>query len=140
MMDDVRLKIKNWGLMNSNDLKKRTKLFAHRCVKLAASLPTTGLGNHLRMQLVRCGTSVAANYRAVCMAQSKAGFIAKLSIVVEEADESLFWLEFIMDEKLLKEELLRPLLTEANELTAIFISSRKTARNRQSTIANRQSL
>jgi four helix bundle protein len=126
--------------MDADELKKRSKLFAHRCVKLAASLPATGLGNHLRGQLMRSGTSVAANYRAACMAQSKASFIAKLSIVIEEADESLFWLEFIMDEKLVKEELLRPLLTEADELTAIFISSRRTARNRQPSIENRQVL
>ncbi len=86
------------------------------------------LGNHLRGQLIRCSTSVASNYRAACLAQSKAGFISKLSIVIEEADESYFWLEFIIDENLLKRNLVEPLLKEAEELTSIFVASRKTAR------------
>jgi four helix bundle protein len=76
--------------------------------------------------LIRCSTSVAANYRATCIAQSTKSFIAKLSIVIEEADESIFWLEFVKDEKLLKVELVNPLLEESKELTAIFIASRKT--------------
>ncbi len=114
--------------MKIEELKKRTKQFAHRCVKLAMALPKTYLGNHIRGQLIRCATSVASNYRATCLAQSKASFISKLSIVLEETDESYFWLEFIIDEKLLKRELVEPLLNEADELTAIFISSRKTAR------------
>ena len=112
----------------SEELKTRTKEFAHRCVKLAMALPHTPLGNHNGGQLIRCSTSVAANYRAACIAQSKAGFISKLSIVIEEADESYFWLEFITDENLLKNNLVEPLLREADELTAIFIASRKTAR------------
>jgi len=114
--------------MKSEDLKERTKQFAHRCVKLAMALPDTYLGNHIRGQLIRCATSVASNYRAVCLAQSKAGFVSKLSIVLEETDESFFWLEFIIDENLLKINLVEFLLKEADELTAIFISSRKTAR------------
>jgi four helix bundle protein len=92
------------------------------------ALPNMQLGNHLRGQLIRCATSVASNYRAACIAQSKAIFISKLSIVIEEADESYFWLEFIVDENLLKNYLVEPLLKEADELTAIFIASRKTAR------------
>ena len=116
--------------MDEKALKKRTKEFAHRCVKLAMALPDTYLGNHIKGQLIRCSTSVASNYRAVCVAQSKAGFISKMSIVIEEADESYFWLEFIVDDKLLRKELVEPLLREAKELTAIFISSRKTARGR----------
>src|SRR3990172_72323 len=114
-------------IMNAEELKNRTKQFAHRCVKLAVSLPNTQLGRHLQGQLIRCATSVAANYRAANLGQTKSVFIAKISIVIEEADESLFWLEFIKDEKLIKEELLDPLLREANELKAIFIASRKTA-------------
>ena len=113
--------------MNSEELKQRTKIFAHRCVKLSMALPNTYLGNLIRGQLIRCSTSVASNYRATCIAQSKASFRSKLSIVLEEADESYFWLEFIIDEKLLKRELAVPLLKEADELTAIFVSSRKTA-------------
>jgi four helix bundle protein len=116
--------------MKSEELKRRTKEFAHRCVKLAMALPNTQLGKHLRGQLIRCSTSVASNYRAACIAQSKASFISKLSIVIEEADESYFWLEFIVDENLIKSNLVEPLLKEADELTAIFIASRKTARNK----------
>ena len=110
-----------------NDLKDRTKKFAHACVKLALKLPNTYLGNHIRGQLIRCSTSVAANYRAVCLAQSKASFIAKISIVIEESDESEFWLEFIIDEKLLLKSEVEQLLIEAHELASIFITSRKTA-------------
>ena len=114
--------------MKSDDLKNRTKQFAHRCVKLAAALPDSYLGNHVRGQMIRCSTSVASNYRATCLAQSKASFISKISIVLEETDESYFWLEFIVDEKLLDKKLVKPLLEEAKELMAIFIASRKTAR------------
>jgi four helix bundle protein len=113
--------------MDSEDLIKRTKDFAHGCVKLAMALPETALGKHLRGQIIRCSTSVAANYRATCLSQSKASFVAKISIVLEEADETAFWLEFIIDEKLLKKDLVDPLLKEAGELTAIFAASRKTA-------------
>ena len=113
--------------MNSEELKKRTKEFAHRCVKLAASLPSGKLANHIKGQLIRCSTSVAANYRAACLAQSTASFRAKLSIVVEEADESCFWLEFIIEESIIKPALVQPLLNEGIELTKIFIASRKTA-------------
>ncbi len=113
--------------MKSDELINRTKEFAHRRVKLAMALPETALGKHLRGQVIKCSTSVAANYRATCLSQSKASFIAKISIVLEEADETAFWLEFIMDEKLLKRNLVEPLLKEAGELTAIFAASRKTA-------------
>jgi len=116
--------------MESEKLKNRTKEFAHCCVKLAMSLPNTPLGTHIRGQLIRCGTSVASNYRAACLGQSKASFISKISIVLEEADESFFWLEFIVDEKLLRKAQVELLLKEADELTAIFIASRKTARQR----------
>lgn len=113
--------------MNEEELKRRTKEFAHRCVKLCNSLPNKDIGRLVKGQLLRSSTSVASNYRATCVAQSKKSFIAKISIVVEEADESLFWLEFIIDETLLKKEKVIPLMNEANELVSIFISSRKTA-------------
>ena len=125
--------------MDEKTLKQRTKEFAHRCVKLSMALPKTYLGNHIKGQLIRCSTSVASNYRATCIAQSKASFVSKLSIVLEEVDESRFWLEFIIDERLLSEERVLPLLKEAEQLTAIFISSRKTARSRQLSIVNRKS-
>ena len=115
--------------MDREELKKRTKDFAHRCVKLALALPDTLLGRHIKVQIIKCSTSVAANYRAACVAQSRAGFVSKLSIVIEEIDESCFWLEFIIDEKLLKRTQVGPLLNEAKELTSIFVSSRKTIKN-----------
>jgi four helix bundle protein len=109
------------------ELKLRTKKFAHDCVKLATKLPDNILGRHIRGQLIRASTSIAANYRAACIGQTKAVFISKLSIVIEEADESEFWLEFLMDEKIIEKDKVQPLLKEAKELTSIFISSRKTA-------------
>jgi len=117
--------------LDREELKKRTRDFAHRCVKLALALPQSPLGDHIRRQLIKCSTSVAANYRAACIAQSKASFVSKLSIVIEEVDESCFWLEFIIDEKLLNEKQVAPLLNEGEELTSIFISSRKTMKNSQ---------
>ena len=114
--------------MDKEQLKKRTKQFAHRCVKLALALPNNYLGNHIKGQLIRCSTSVASNYRAACIAQSKASFISKLAIVIEEVDESCFWMEFVIDEQLLNKAKVTPLLGEAKELTKIFVSSRKTAR------------
>jgi len=113
--------------MNQDDLKARTKEFAHRCVKLSMALPEHHLGNHIRVQLIRCSTSTAGNYRSACIAQSKASFVSKLSIVIEEVDEAYFWMEFIVDEKLLDKKKVAALLKEAGELTAIFIATRKTA-------------
>lgn len=113
--------------MNKEELKERTKVFAHRCVKLCIALPKNDLGNHIRKQLIKSSTSVAANYHATCVSQSKASFISKLGIVIEKADETLFWLEFIVEENLLKKRLVKPLLNEADELLSIFISYRKTA-------------
>ncbi|MEL1243064.1 four helix bundle protein [Flavobacterium sp. DGU11] len=108
-------------------LSLRTKTFAHECVKFSLQLPNTYLGNHIKGQLIRCGTSVGANYRASCIAQTKKSFISKLSIVIEEVDEAAFWLEFIVDENLLPKEFCATLHKEASELTAIFVASRKTA-------------
>ena len=114
--------------MNKEQLQQRTKDFAHRCVKLSMTLGHDILGDHIKKQLIRCSTSVAANYRAVCIAQSKAGFISKLGIVIEESDESSFWMEFIIGEKLINQSKITALLEESKELSAIFIASRKTAR------------
>lgn len=114
--------------MDKVELKRRTKEFAHRCVKVSTALPNTVLGRHIAGQLIRCSTSVAANYRAVCIAQSRATFISKLAIVIEETDESYFWIEFTSDENLVKETKVAELLKEADELTAIFIASQNTAR------------
>ena len=114
--------------MDPDDLKDRMKNFAHRCVKLALALPQTALSKHIKNQLMRCSTSAAANYRAVCIAQSKPHFVSKLSIVIEECDESCFWMEFIIEEHLLRKQRVLPLLQEGKELTSIHMSSRKTAR------------
>jgi four helix bundle protein len=118
------------GRMGKTDLKRRTKEFAHRCVKLSLSLPENPLGRHVRSQLIKCSTSVAANYRAACIAQSKADFVSKLSIVIEEVDECCFWMEFVVEEEIIDEARVAPLLEEAKELTAIFVASRKTAKDR----------
>lgn len=117
--------------LDSEELKKRTKTFAHRCIKLALALPKSTLGNHIKAQLIRCATSVAANYRATLLAQTKAAFISKISIVIEESDESEFWLEFIMDEELMERRRVLPLSKEAHELTSIFIKTRKTAQRKK---------
>jgi four helix bundle protein len=107
---------------------ERVTQFAHRCVKLALAVPETPLGRHIRSQLIRCSTGAAANYRAACIAQSRAAFVAKLSIVVEEVDESCFWMEFIIDEQLLPKKRVAPLLDEGYELRRIFMAARHTTR------------
>ena len=113
--------------MEKHDLKKRTKEFAHRCVKLSFALPKNILGKHLAGQLIRSSTSVASNYRAACVAQSQASFTSKISIAYEEADESYFWIEFILDEGLIPRDRINPLLKESDELTRILAASRKTS-------------
>jgi len=113
--------------MKPDDLKNRTKQFALRVLKLVAALPNNLSGKTIGGQLVRSGTSVGANYRAACRARSKAEFIAKIGIVEEEADESAFWMELIIDGKLLVAPQVQPLLNEANEIAKIMASSRKSA-------------
>lgn len=129
--------------MDADELKRRTKVFALRVLKLAASLPPTIEGLAIRGQLVRAGTSVGANYRAACRGRSRAEFVAKIGIVEEEADESAFWLELIIEGAFLSEGRVKPLLDEANEITKIMASSRITAStkvrtNRQLAIGNQQ--
>lgn len=114
--------------MNKFELHERTKKFAHRCVKAGLALPDHSPGRHIGRQLIRCSTSVAANYRAACLSQSKASLISKVGIVVEETDETAFWIEFLMEEGLLSERLVRKLLNEARELVSIFIATQKTSR------------
>ena len=124
--------------MNEHEMKERTKNFAFRILDLADALPRTRSGNVIVGQ-IRSGTSVAANYRALCRAKSRADFVNKTSIVEEEADESCFWLELLFDRGLLAARRVQPLLKEANELTAIFVASRKTAISRQRPFENRKS-
>ena len=127
--------------MNEAELKRRTKLFALRVLKLVDALPERRSSRVLANQLCRSGTSVGANYRAACRSRSTAEMISKLAVVEEEADESGFWLELIEDHGLMPAAKLKPLLKEADELTAIMASSRLTlsARNRKSGIENRKS-
>jgi four helix bundle protein len=110
------------------ELKDRSKRFAVDVISLSRELPTTLDGRTIGGQLIRSGTSVAANYRAACRARSHAEFIAKLGTVEEEADETLFWLELAVDAKLVSVDRVRTLLKEADELTAIFVASLKTAK------------
>jgi four helix bundle protein len=127
-------------------LKERTKQFARRIIRVIRSLPPSQETKIIGHQLLRSGMSVAANYRAVCRARSRAEFLAKLSIVIEETDESAFWLELLVDAGVVSEPKLKDLRSEANQLVAIFNASRTTAKkgvqsavnNQQSTIANRK--
>src|ERR1700759_3603337 len=112
--------------MNADDLKLRTKRFGLRVLKLVNALQKTIEGRAVAAQLVRSGTSVAANYRASCRARSKAEFIAKIGTVEEEADESALWLELLAEAGIIRERKLSALLQEASDLTAIMAASRKT--------------
>jgi len=127
--------------MGYQDLKDRTKRFALRVVQLVRAMPNSLEAREIGRQLLRAGTSVGANYRAACRARSKAEFLSKLGIVEEEADESAFWLEIIIDAGLLEKNQVEPLLNEADELTAIMVSSRKSTRKRinQQTLGTRNS-
>lgn len=106
-------------------LINRTRKFAHDCVKVALTLPENNSGFHSKEQLKKCSTSVASIYRAADIAQSKASFTVKLPIVIEEADESEFWLESGADERIIVNGIALPLIKEAQALAPIFISSRK---------------
>ena len=109
-------------------MKMRTKQFAIRIVSVVRSLPRTREGDVLGKQLLRCGTAVAANYRAVCRSRSHAEFVSKMNIVVEEADETIFWLEPLGDTRVVPAGKLALLLKEGNELLAICAASLRTAK------------
>ncbi|HLX11849.1 MAG TPA: four helix bundle protein [Bacteroidota bacterium] len=113
--------------MDQIELKQRTKTFALRIMKLVEALPKKPAGWAIGKQLIRSGTSVGANYRAACRSRSRAEFIAKIGVVEEEADESAFWLELLIDGKIIDAKLIEPLLQEANELVRIMAASRKSA-------------
>lgn len=131
--------------MKPQDLKERTKQFALRVMHLVDALPNTPKGRAIAGQLVRSGTSGAANYRAACRGRSHAEFISKIGVAEEEADETVLWLELIVDDKLLSEKKIAPLLKEANELVAIMdasdISASRSKRdgNSQSAIRSQKS-
>jgi len=117
--------------MTVEELKSRTRTFGLRVIRLVESLPKTRTADVIGRQLLKCGTSVGANYRAACRAKSQADFIAKMGIVEEEADESAYWIEMILEAGIVRKEKLAGLLDEANQLVAIAVSSIRTAkRNR----------
>jgi four helix bundle protein len=118
--------------MTTDELKARTKQFALRVVTLVEVLPNSVRGRVIADQIMRSASSVGANYRATCRARSRAEFIAKIGVVEEEADETAFWLELIIESKIRRAKQTVPLLKEANELVAIMAASRKSA------IANRR--
>jgi four helix bundle protein len=126
--------------MKSAELQQRTKSFALRVLKLIEQLPNTIGGRVLANQVARSATSVGANYRAACRARSHAEFASKLGTVAEEADESLYWLELIRDGNFVPDKKLASLVSEADELTAIFTAGRRTSsRNQTSTIKPQKS-
>ena len=115
--------------MNREEMKARTRAYANRVVKLCSALPNNWIARILGGQLLRSGTSVGANYRAVCRAKSNADFINKLRVVEEECDESLFWMELLVDNNLVKAARLRDLMKAGNEILSIIVASAKTARS-----------
>jgi four helix bundle protein len=114
--------------MTKSELQKRTKTFALRIIKLVNALPRTPAAKAIGGQLIRSGTSVGSNYRASCRARSRADFVSKIGIVEEEADESAFWIEMLIEAEILPAKRLADLLNEANEITAIATQSGRTAR------------
>jgi four helix bundle protein len=122
----------------SDELKARTKKFALRIIKVSRALPRSPEARVIGYQLLRSGTSVAANYRAACRGRSGPEFLAKIGIVVEEADETVFWLEMLTEAGLVRADLLGDIISEANQLVAIFSASQLTVK-RGFKIDNRQS-
>jgi four helix bundle protein len=114
--------------MDKIELKSRTKHFALRTIRLTGSLPKSRIADIIGKQLLRCSTSVGANYRAACRAKSSADFIAKMGIVEEECDECIYWMELLIESGIVKEHDLKELMDEANRLLAITVTSIKTAR------------
>jgi four helix bundle protein len=120
--------------INSEGLKDRTKRFALMVIRLCRIVKPSQEGRIITRQLLRSATSVAANYRAVCRSRSRADFVSKLGIVLEEADESLFWLELLLDSGVVQSDQIRTLLREANELVSIFVASLRTVKGLKSEI------
>ena len=115
---------------NSKDLKDRTKKFAVSIIRMIDKLPRSIASEAIARQLIRSATSVAANYRAALRGRSKAELIAKLQIVLEESDETQYWLELLLELESLDRQILRESIQEADELTAIFVSALKTAKSK----------
>src|SRR5262245_5139400 len=115
--------------MTPDEMKARTREFGLRVTRLVESWPNTRTASVIGNQLLRCGMSVGANYRAACRAKSRADFAAKMGIVEEEADESVYWIEMLIDCRVVKHNLVQPLLAEANEIVSMAVSSIRTARS-----------
>jgi len=126
--------------MNSKQLIDRTKMFSYNCIRLCLTFPATDLGRHVNRQLMRAATSVAANYRASCRAQSKAAFISKLNIPIEESDECIYWLTLASDMGLAEQEKCAVLIKESDEILSILIATQKTARANLNTSNQKQPL
>jgi four helix bundle protein len=122
------------GPTTSDDLKRRTKSFALMAIRLCQGLPRGQPSPVITRQLLRSATSVGANYRAVCRARSTPDFVSKLGIVLEEADETFFWLELLIESGVAKTVETAPLLKEGNELVCIFVASLRTAKGLKSAI------
>ena len=116
------------ALAAADALRKRTKDFAIRIIKLTQELPRNDVAKILGRQVLRSGTSVGANYRAVCRARSRAEFVSRMAVVVEEADETVYWLELLVDAAIVPLKRLGSLMKEANELLALFAASHRTAK------------
>jgi four helix bundle protein len=117
--------------MNPELFRQRTKAFALRVIRLVNALPKTRTADVIGKQLLRCGTSVGANYRAACSAKSHADFAAKMSVVQEECDESIYWMELIVEARIVDKQRLSDLMAEAQEILSMTVASIKTSRTRR---------
>src|SRR6476620_2408484 len=134
---DCRFQIADFSVSetcNPVEMKERTKRFALQTIWLCRTLPRSQESQIITRQLLRSCTSVGANYRSVCRARSTPDFVSKLGIVLEEADETLFWLELLVDSGVAQADRAAPLLKEANELVSIFVASMRTAKGLKSAI------
>jgi four helix bundle protein len=145
MIDDLRLLIDDWinnrqlsinnrklgGGMSPEEFKRRTKLLAVRVIRLVSVLPDNSVGQVMDKQLLRSASSIGANYRAASRAKSPADMVNKLKIVEEEADETLYWLELLIEAEVMSEARLADLITETNEILAMTVASIKTLRAKQ---------
>lgn len=125
--------------MNPEEMKARTRAFALRIIRLAESLPNTPTANVIRNQMLRCGPSVGANHRAACRAKSRPDFISKMGTVEEEADETMYWIELLIDAGLVERDRVLDLLDEANQILSMTVSSICTARMPKQTSASGKS-
>ncbi len=122
--------VNNKGIEFREEMKKRTKDFVLRILRLCRSLPETSECKIIKNQLLRSGTSVGANYRAACRARSNAEFYSKISIVIEEADETMFWMEILQEAEIIKSELLKSLYRENEEILKIMTVARANSKNK----------